>query len=105
MAYTITGPFECELEEKIFKAINVCRAVPGRFVQICKQVKHAFPAAKHAKHSMNLFKTMENCGRLSPIKYDDFCNQACRRNNDIIIERDELQPTLGGNIMVYNQLS
>lgn len=101
LAYTITGAFESELEEKIFKAVNVCRAVPGRFVQICKQVKHSFPMAKHAKHSMNLFKTMEKCGRLPPIKYDDFCNQACRRNNDIIIEKDQVQPDLGGNIFIY----
>lgn len=54
---------------------------------------------------MNLFKTMEQCGRLAPIKYDDFCNQACRRNNDIIIEKDELQPTCGGNIIVYQQMT
>ena len=44
--------------------------------------------AKHAKHSMNLFKTMEKIGRLPPIKYDDFCMQACRRTNEIIVERD-----------------
>ena len=77
LAYTLTGQFDTELEEKIFKAVNVCRTVPGRFVNICKQVKHTFPMAKHAKHSMNLFKTMGNIGRLPPIMFDDYCNRAC----------------------------
>lgn len=101
LMYLITGPFECELEEKIFKAINVCRAVPNRFVQICRQVKQTFPLAKHAKHSLNLFKTMENTGRKPPVKYDDFCNQACRRNNEVVVQRNEMTPVPGGNIIIY----
>ena len=36
LEYLLTGTFECELEVQIFKAINVCRAVPNRFVQVCK---------------------------------------------------------------------
>ena len=44
--------------------------------------------AKAAMHSFNLFKTMEKIGRLPPIKFDDFCNFACRKNNDIIIAND-----------------
>ena len=52
-------PFESELEEKIFKAVNVCRAVPGRFSMVVKQVKRQFPVAKHAKHTHLLIKSME----------------------------------------------
>jgi len=43
--------------------------------------------------------------RLPPVKFDEFANQACRRNNDVIIARNEMTPALGGNIIAYTEIA
>ena len=58
-----------EIDEKIFKAVNVCRCVPGRFSNVVKQVKKQkkmFPMAHHAQNTHLLMATMQKVGRLPP---------------------------------------
>ena len=85
-------------------AINVCRYNPAMFIPIVKQVKHNNLAAKQAPFTMNLEKTMREMGRLPPVKMDEFAFQACRKNNDAIIARNQDVPTEGGNIVVYQKI-
>ena len=54
---------------------------------------------------MNLLHVMGKMERLPPVKFDDFANRACRMNNDGITARNEMQPTLGGNIICYTELA
>ena len=39
------------------------------------------------------------------VKFDAQCNEACRNNNAAVIEKNEDQPTLGGNVAKYTELS
>lgn len=54
---------------------------------------------------MNLIHVMTKMPRLAPVKFDDFANRACRQNNDAIIARNEMQPTLGGNIICFTEIA
>jgi len=48
---------------------------------------------------------MQKMERLSPVKFDEFANRACRQNNENIIARNEMQPTLGGNGLAYTEIT
>lgn len=48
---------------------------------------------------------MQKMERLPPVKFDDFANRACRQNNEVIITRNEMNPTLGGNIIAYTEIT
>lgn len=76
--YLLTGSFESDLEKRIFMAVNVCRAMPGRFSNIVKMVKKQYKQAKNAAHTHLLIGTMQKIGRLPPVKMDDPCFQAVR---------------------------
>ena len=48
---------------------------------------------------------MQKIGRLPPIKMDDFCFRAVRQRNSAVVEMNEkTSPTMGGNVIVYQQL-
>ena len=74
----ITMRFEQDLEEKIFKAVNVCRAVPGKFTIVVKNVKNNNPMAKNAAHTHLLLKTLQNLKRLPPVRMDEQAFKAVR---------------------------
>lgn len=54
---------------------------------------------------MNLVHVMQKMERLPPVEFDDFANRACRQNNEVIINRNEMVPTQGGNIIAYTELT
>jgi hypothetical protein len=102
--YLLTGSFESELEKRIFMAVNICRAMPGRFSNVVKMVKKQYKQAKQASHFHLLVGTLQKIGRLPPVKMDDNCFRAVRENNNKIVALREPTPTMGGNIVCYNQM-
>jgi len=94
----ITMSFEQDLEEKIFKAVNVCRAVPQKFTIIVKQVKNNNPMAKNAAHTHLLLKTLQNLKRLPPVRMDEMAFRAVRQNNARVVGLNEQVPKIGGNV-------
>lgn len=54
---------------------------------------------------MNLIHVMQKMERLPPVKFDDFANRACRKNNEIIIARNEPSPAHGGNIIAFTEIT
>ena len=84
-------------------AINLFRYAPSKFVAFIKDCKRLF---KEFKKDVELVEKV--CKKLltfkpmSQVKFDEKANEACRKNNKEIIERDEDEPTKGGNIDALN---
>ena len=94
------------MERQIFMCINIARAAPGPFSEVVKLTKHKNPRARNANFTINLIKTMHAMGnnRLPPVKMNDTANQACRQNNDYVVQRQEQVPITGGNIAFINKM-
>ena len=87
--------------------INLCRHDPKRFIPIVKRLyKENVLLAKGQGKKMNeLVAKLTAQQPLSPVRFDQQANQACRDNNAAVIEKDEQNPTLGGNIAKFTELS
>ena len=51
-----------------------------------------------------MIKYLQTCERLTQVRFDDQANEAVRKNNAAIIEKNEDVPTKGGNIEAYNTI-
>jgi hypothetical protein len=101
----LTMQFESQIEEGIFKAVNVCRMKPSLFVPIVHQVKSkAFPAAQKAPHTHVLLKMLKSMQRLPPIAMDEQAFKVVRQNNDRVIAMDQPVPSPGGNTVLFQQM-
>ena len=85
-------------------AINVCRARPAAFSQIVHKVKQDVPLAQNCNHTHDLIKKMKHMKPLPAVNADDLAYQACMRNNQAVIARQEMVPTSNGNIVVYTEM-
>ena len=103
MVQPYSSDFENEFEKQIFYAINLCRYEPKRFVVSVKEVAESHPLAKE-KDTKDLIRVLQKSERLTQVRFDEQANEAVRKNNAAIIEKNEDTPTRGGNIEAYNAI-
>ena len=82
-------------------AINVFRYDPQMFIPIIKRVRNTNPIARQQNNTSELILAVEIMERLSPIRFDEPANMACRRNNDRVLELNEDYPEACGNIEMF----
>ena len=101
-----TADYDNEFEKQIFMAINICRVNPKHFAPIVRDTAATHQLAKAVPPATvkALIIHLQKCEALGYVSFDDQCNQACRKNNALIIEKEEEVPTKGGNIICYNEI-
>ena len=78
-------------------AINLCRFDPKHFVPAVNLASKNFSAALKI-NSSGLIEALKQSPQLTPVKFLDTANQACRKNNQIICEKADANPAKGGNV-------
>ena len=99
-----SNEYENDFEKKIFMAINLLRYEPKRFVPILKKTYKENKLLAGSKSLEELVKTLNTAEKMQPVKFDGQANEACRKNNETIVEKNEAAPALGGNMEKYKEI-
>ena len=99
-----SNEYENDFEKKIFMAINLLRYEPKRFVPILKKTYKENKLLAGSKSLEELVKTLNTTEKMQPVKFDGQANEACRKNNEAIVEKNEAAPALGGNMEKYKEI-
>lgn len=85
----------------------MCRHDPKRFQYWVKQVykEHVLLRGGLGKREKELLAKLNTQEQLRAVKIDSQASEACRQNNQAVVDKEEAAPTKGGNIAKFTELS
>jgi len=102
-----SGDYENEFEKSIFMGINLCRHDPKRFVPHVRKIykDHVLLKGGLGKRMNDVIAKLQAQQTILPVRFDQQANDACRQNNTDVLAKNEVAPTLGGNIAKYSEIT
>ena len=99
-----SNEIENNFEKELYMAINLFRSVPSKWISLIKDCKRIFEEFK--KDIELVEKICLVLGKMTPlkiIKCDKEANEACRKNNRALIEKNESKVQVGGNLVILQE--
>ena len=100
-----SNEIENNFEKELFMAINLLRNLPAIWVDQIKDCRRVFPEfKKDSKLITEVSEFLKKQTPLNMIKIDKEANEACRKNNRAVVEKNEDEVAVGGNLDLLKEM-